>query len=73
MKNSAFRAHEAVEQYMAAHQLDMRHDGLAAGRPQIDTSARVVGRNVGGNLDFTRSGSGGPSSNLRGAGGAPSF
>jgi hypothetical protein len=67
MKNSAFRAHIAVDNDIAAHQPNVRHDEIADGGRKVETSTRVVARNVGSDLDATRRGAGGPVNNLRGA------
>jgi hypothetical protein len=58
MKNPAFRAHVAVEQYAAAHQPNVRHDRPAAARRKIESSP--VGRAFGGaSPRIDRSGVGG--------------
>jgi hypothetical protein len=47
--NPAFRAHMAVEQEVAAHQSNFRHDGAASGRSKTENpSSSRVGRNDGG-------------------------
>jgi hypothetical protein len=66
MKNPAFRAHVAVEQHVAAHEPNVRHNGLADERRKVEMPSHDA-QGVASGLDGSRRGSGGLVSNLRGA------
>jgi hypothetical protein len=64
MKNSAFRAHMAVEHYVAAQQSNVGHDGLVGAGRQVEMTLSRGVSSSGSGID--RSGRGGMEGNIRG-------